>query len=373
VIDTSPMDELIRTIYLASSGLEDIGLFLDQTSRVFNSPLVGCIATDRFDRSTQMPFFRDVSESDVDIYNTYFADKNVLITASIRELLRGEVVTSAENFTNTELSKTEFYADYMKRLDAQYTAGFMVTSLNDTFYTMIIARPYAMGAISQQEKQMLSTLQFHARSAIHIGSHLSSLKSVMKAKSGALDQMNTGVCILDSKLKLLEANIAAKDFLTEGCFLTSQNGYLASGITSNRQLARLLHDLSNDAIKNGCRIRVIDDLSGAECYLSVFPILDADEFWWVDSRQSKYVLFIGTQLTPGSGCLDFLRNEFALTRRETEVVSLLVTGNDLSSIARHLQISYETARTHMKRIFSKMDIHSQAQLAVIVSRLNSVH
>ena len=174
--DNSLMDELIRAIYLASSGLEDIGLFLDKTSRVFNSPLVGCIATDRFDRSTQMPFFRGVSESDVDIYNTYFADKNVLITASIKELMRGEVVTSTENFTNTELGKTEFYAEYMKRLDAQYTAGFMVTSLNDSFYTMIIARPYAMGAIDQQEKQMLSALQFHARSAIHIGSHLNSLE-----------------------------------------------------------------------------------------------------------------------------------------------------------------------------------------------------
>ena len=371
--DNSPMDELVRTLYLTSSGLEGMDLFLDKASSVFNSHLVGCIATDRFDRSTQMPFFRGVSETDVADYNTYFANKNILITASMRELLRGEVVTSAETFTNTELGKTEFYAEYMKKLDAQYTAGFMVTALNESFYTLIIARPYAMGAIAQREKQMLGTLQFHTRAAIHIGSHLNSLKSVMKAKSGALDQMNTGVCILGSKLKLLEANVAARDFLSEKCFLTSQDGYLAGGTTSNRQLARLLHELSNGLIKNSRRVRVFDDLSGAECYLSIFPILDADEFWWVDSRQSKYVLFIGTQLKPGSNCLDFLKNEFTLTRREIEIVSLLVSGSDLSSIARHLQISYETARTHMKSIFRKMDIHSQAQLAVIVSKLNSVH
>ena len=373
VNDNSSMDELVRAVYLASSGLEDVGQFLDKVSNVFNAHLVGCIVTDRFDHSTQMPFFRGVSESDVDDYNTYFANKNVLITASIRELLRGDVVTSAENFTNAELSKTEFYAQYMKKLDAQYTAGFMVTSLNDSFYTMIIARPYAMGPIAQQEKQMLSTLQFHARAAIHIGSHLSSLKSVIKAKSGALDKLNTGVCILGSKLKLLEANVAARDFLNDGSFLTSQDGYLAGGTKPNRRLARLLHELSNGMIKHSCRVRVFDGLSGAECFLSIFPILDADEFWWVDSKQSKYVLFIGTQLKPGGACLDFLKNEFALTRREIEIVSLLVTGSDLSSIARHLQISYETARSHMKSVFRKMDIHSQAQLAVIVSRLNAVH
>jgi DNA-binding CsgD family transcriptional regulator len=367
------MDELIRAIYLASSGLEDMDLFLDKASSVFNAHLVGCIATDRFDRSTQMPFFRGVSESDVVDYNTYFADKNILITASIRELLRGEIVSSADVFTNSELSKTEFYADYMKKQDAHYTSGFMVTSLNNTFYTLIIARPYAMGAIGEREKKMLSTLQFHARAAIHIGSHLGALKSAIRAKSGALEKLNTGVCILGSELKLLEANVAAKAFLSDGCFLTSNKGYLAGGTTPNRQLARLLHELSNDMIKSSRRVRVLDSSSGAECYLSIFPILDADEFWWVDSRQSKYVLFIGTQLKPGSTCLDFLKNEFALTRREIEVVSLLVTGSDLASIARHLQISYETARSHMKSIFRKMDIHSQAQLAVIVSRLNSVH
>jgi len=369
----SPMDELIKTIYLVSAGLEDISLFLDKTSHVFNSHLVGCIATDRFDRSTQMPFFRGVSETDVENYNTHFANKNVLITASIRELLRGDVVTSAENFTNAELSKTEFYAEYMKKLDAQYTAGFMITSLNDSFYTLIIARPYEMGAITQQEKLMLSTMQSHAKAAIHIGSHLSSLKSVIKAKSGALDHLNTGVCILGSKLKLVEVNVAARDFLDDGRFLKSQDGHLASGKSSSRQLARLLHELSNGLIKNSRRVRVFDEMSGVECYLSIFPIQDTDEFWWVDSAQSQYVVFIGMQLKPGGNCLEFLKNEFGLTRREIEIVSLLVTGIDLTSIARQLQITYETTRSHMKSVFRKMDIHSQAQLAVIVLRLNSVH
>ena len=298
--DNSAMNELVKTLYLASSGLEEIDLFLDKAGSVFNSHLVGCIATDRFDHSTQMPFFKGISETDVVEYNTYFADKNALIKASIRELLRGEVVTSAETFTNAELSQTEFYAGYMKKHDAQYTAGFMITSLNETFYTLIIARPYAMGAIAPREKQMLSTLQLHASAAIHLGSHLNSLKSAIKAKSGALDQLNTGVCILGGKLKLLEANVAARDFLGNGCFLISQNGHLTGGATSNRQLTRLLHELSNGMVKSSRRVRILDSSSGTECYLSIFPILDADEFWWVDSKQSKYVLFIGTQLTPGS-------------------------------------------------------------------------
>jgi len=368
----SHMDELIRAIYLSSAGLEGMDLFLEETGKVFNAHLVGFISTDQFDRTTAMPFFRGLSEDNIDSYNTYFTNKNILITASSQDLLDGKVVTSAETFTNAELSKTEFYAQYLKKLDVQYTAGFMVTSLNNTFYTMIIARPNEMGAVSPEEKQMLSTVQFHAKNAIHIGSHIESLKSVMKARSGALDQLNTGVCILGGKLKLLDVNIAARDFLNEAKFLSSQNGFLTGGVTQNKNLARLLHNLSNGTEKHSQRLRIFDYASQTECYLSVFPILDADEFWWVDSKQSQYVIFIGTQLAPGNSCLDFLKTEFALTRREIQVVSLLVTGSDLTSLARQMNITYETARSHMKSVFRKMDIHSQAQLAVIISKLNSV-
>ena len=77
VNDNSSMDELVRAVYLASSGLEDVGQFLDKVSNVFNAHLVGCIVTDRFDHSTQMPFFRGVSESDVDDYIERY--KNELI------------------------------------------------------------------------------------------------------------------------------------------------------------------------------------------------------------------------------------------------------------------------------------------------------
>ena len=121
-------DDLVRSVYLVSSGLEDIDHFLDSASHVFNSHLVGCIKTDKHDSTTQMPFFKGVSDRDKENYNNHFADKNILITASLRELLRGEIVSSADVFTVAELGRTEFYAGYMKYLDAQFTAGFMFTS-----------------------------------------------------------------------------------------------------------------------------------------------------------------------------------------------------------------------------------------------------
>lgn len=368
----SKFDDLIKSIYLASSGLEDINFFLDSASEVFNSHLVGCIQTDKIDLSTHMPFFKGVTEADKQNYNNYYANKNVLLTVSVADLLNGLVVSSEENFSDAELRKTEFYDGYMKYLDAQYTAGFMLASTSDAFYTLIVCRPQAFGAYTPEEKRMLYALRSHAVPAMQISSHVNSLKSLIRINSQALDRLSVGVCSLGRNLRVLGANAAAGKVLEAGEFLSTQLGVLTGGRLADKKLARLLHNMATGAVKSSQQLRLLGALPGSECVLSVFPVLDAEEFWWVDSKQAKYVLFIDTQLSPGSINLDFLSREYLLTKRELDVLSQLVMGRSLTSAARHLRISHETARTHMKRIFMKMDVHSQAQLAVKVLSLGTV-
>ncbi|MEZ5832492.1 MAG: helix-turn-helix transcriptional regulator [Dongiaceae bacterium] len=51
-----------------------------------------------------------------------------------------------------------------------------------------------------------------------------------------------------------------------------------------------------------------------------------------------------------------------LTERERDVVHLLLRGNSAKAIARALQISPETARNHLKRVYPKLGVASQAEL-----------
>ncbi len=48
-----------------------------------------------------------------------------------------------------------------------------------------------------------------------------------------------------------------------------------------------------------------------------------------------------------------------LTRREREVFELLAMGLDKEAIASRLFISPQTARTHIQRVFRKLDVHSR--------------
>ncbi|MEN8183325.1 MAG: LuxR C-terminal-related transcriptional regulator, partial [Myxococcota bacterium] len=55
-------------------------------------------------------------------------------------------------------------------------------------------------------------------------------------------------------------------------------------------------------------------------------------------------------------------SEAGLTRRETELVAALLEGYRVSTVARRLGISENTVRRHLKSIFLKLEVRSQAEL-----------
>ncbi|MFO0599597.1 MAG: helix-turn-helix transcriptional regulator [Myxococcaceae bacterium] len=61
-----------------------------------------------------------------------------------------------------------------------------------------------------------------------------------------------------------------------------------------------------------------------------------------------------------------LEHRFGLTQAESRVVSRLAQGQSIKQLAQHLDISPETARTHVKRAMQKTATHRQAELVSLV-------
>jgi DNA-binding NarL/FixJ family response regulator len=61
-----------------------------------------------------------------------------------------------------------------------------------------------------------------------------------------------------------------------------------------------------------------------------------------------------------------------LTRREREVLRLLVDGSGTETIARALVISPQTARTHIQNILAKLAVHSRLEAAALVNEAGIV-
>lgn len=61
-----------------------------------------------------------------------------------------------------------------------------------------------------------------------------------------------------------------------------------------------------------------------------------------------------------------------LTKRELEMLSMLAQGSDLRAIAKALGITWNTARSYVKAILSKLDAHSQLEAVATATRLGIV-
>lgn len=57
-----------------------------------------------------------------------------------------------------------------------------------------------------------------------------------------------------------------------------------------------------------------------------------------------------------------VREQYGLTKRETEVLSFLAEGRSSSYIAGELCLSDNTVRSYVKNIYQKLDVHSKQDL-----------
>jgi DNA-binding NarL/FixJ family response regulator len=54
-------------------------------------------------------------------------------------------------------------------------------------------------------------------------------------------------------------------------------------------------------------------------------------------------------------------NPYQLTTREKEILASLSSGNSYKMIAAQLEISLDTVRTHIKKVYEKLQVHSQTE------------
>lgn len=77
-------------------------------------------------------------------------------------------------------------------------------------------------------------------------------------------------------------------------------------------------------------------------------------------------VWVGRKLTPQPRALQFERNAEAvrslgLTDRECEVLALLASGQSNKEMARRLAVSPNTVKTHVARVYEKLDVQRRVQ------------
>jgi DNA-binding NarL/FixJ family response regulator len=164
---------------------------------------------------------------------------------------------------------------------------------------------------------------------------------------------------LDFKIKRSNPHVVLMDIEMPG----------VDGITATRQLVKQWPDLKIliqtvfedddkifDAICAGASGYILKSTSPAKLVESIHEVYNGG------SPMSPYiasrVLKLFQQFAPPLQSDD---EKYSLSAREKEVLSLMVEGMGFHAIAAKTYISYETVRTHVKRIYKKLHVASASE------------
>lgn len=177
--------------------------------------------------------------------------------------------------------------------------------------------------------------------------------------SEALDHLASGVLLVNEHMKIFYKNRSVDKFFKGNSLLTNDDDYLGC---KKAELTAQLHHL---VLKDSSDTLTISR-GGKKPPLHIFvsPL---------NSRSANYgqdlpiaVIFLFETINDTERIGDVLRTLYNLSPSEAKIAAMLVFNPHLEEVAKTLGITYNTARTHLKRIYLKTGTN---RLSALVHRI----
>ena len=180
-----------------------------------------------------------------------------------------------------------------------------------------------------------------------------------------LDKLDRGVVLLDARGRVLDANSLAVGLLEAGDGMALRSGRLAfSDVGLDSRLVRLL-DIRNSAAaeRNVALAARVRRSNGASYRVVITPVPEG-----ADERDVAFVALIYAPDEQRDISTDVLRELYALTPAQAQVARSLFAGRSVEESAAALNLSLNTVRTHLKQIFTRCEVQSQAELLHLLAQ-----
>jgi len=190
------------------------------------------------------------------------------------------------------------------------------------------------------------------------------LEMQSEAALKVLDRLDLGVVVVDQRCEPVIVNRRAQDLIARGDGLAvGSDGLRATTEEETSELRKLLGASDGGgqrapAFLEEMRISRPSGGRSLRVRISPLPLTGSAEGW----KQPLVAVLIFDPQQNGVTTDETLQRLYGLTRAEAHLALLLARGTRLVEASKILGIRPETARTHVKRIFSKTDTSGQVEL-----------
>ncbi len=193
---------------------------------------------------------------------------------------------------------------------------------------------------------------------------------MQSAESQVLDQRSTGVILLDRSAQVIRANKAAELLSSDAGPLRLHKAEIATFYPSfSRRLDELVQSALRGAPAATMSIPHPDDGRLVTLFVSSVRSRDIDRFAALDMRDAAAMIFVFDPAGPADVPLTWLMDAYRLTLAEARVALHAALGRSVAEIGTQLNISSNTVKSHLRRIFFKTGVRGQAEFASLVAPL----
>jgi DNA-binding CsgD family transcriptional regulator len=294
-------------------------------------------------------------------YSEYLNEWNGrnIISNRTRVWRSGAVETDQDILPKSELLRSEYYNDFMKRVGFHSVLRLSLRYEDGIWSGLSVTRPRRAGEFDHDDIVLGRTLMPHLQRAMAISQRLRH----SDITTDVMDRLEFPLLILDVCGRLIHFNPAATALLAraDGLVAAKSTLHAASPAMTSR-----LHGLIANAAGLGRGHRDASAMrlprSSGKPALSLLAIPLRQAFEWMLPRQPSVLLCITDPEARPAAPADRLSELFELTRAEATIAVELLAGRDVSEIALQQGRSIHTIRLHLARIMAKTDTNRQSEL-----------
>ena len=284
-----------------------------------------------------------------------------------------KLVTIADVLPEAEWRASQYYRDWCAPRGVFHVMAIDIGTRDGGVYGLRVTRPEGAPAFSLKDRELCRQILPHLRRALNLHLSINQDRKVSALYSNAMAQLMVAAIVLDEHGLVTDCNPMAQALLESGDGLRLVGQQLeASYATDNRKLQRLVRDAL--ARKTPSTVGLIEAMSvsrpsGKVSWGLVVQAMSPD-LWTEGKHRPSVAVFVRDAEGKAQPSVKLAQQLFQLTPAETALAIQLANGLSLEEAAEVLNIRRNTARAHLRSIFSKTGVRRQTELVRIF--LNSV-
>jgi DNA-binding CsgD family transcriptional regulator len=284
------------------------------------------------------------------------------------QLVPGTVLRAEALCPDRELVRTEYWNDWLRPQQLGAGGFGVLTGPGGGLLILSVARDRGLGALSDDELAVLTTVVPHLQRAIAMQERLQRLQCEGEAAIASLDHLPSGVILLDEHARPLLVNRCARTLIDagDGLFLERDGlGAIDAGTTERlqRMIGAAIDTTLGRGVDGGDAIALPRSDGQAPLHATIAPV--GRYHYRVGARFAAAVVFVADPSRVVEPA-DVLRRLYGLTAAEAALATLLVNGRSADEAAAELGVSIHTVRTQLKHVLGKTGARRQAELIRLV-------